>query len=335
MSEHHHHHHHHKDKEVKKEQIDEKDRATWDKIVSSSVDIQADTFLKAFTLEYAGKFEHVLERAELFKKLAKDKVDLDEQAAHLLFEKHHEALTVKSLRDSLQLMDLDNNKRLCFLEYCLFLDTKTVHHFFYGLAHPPPGSDSEALQKAIARYREVLRVKQEREDRKEKLKAEAQQPGVKGKTAQATLNQMEAEDQLAMKKEEITAGAAKRKAEKEAKEDPFVTEQKRVAEIKKKEEEEKKKKADESRARLAAKAAAFGPNTSKDVVSSIAKSDTKLNKVTTKVENTALTRDKIQAQVAKGGQHLNKVDAPSTAPSEAVKEAFRQDRAESKTEEKK
>jgi len=98
---------------------------------------------------------------------------------------------------------------------------------------------------------------------------------------------------------------------------------------KKKEDEEKKKKAEESRARLAAKAAAFGPNSSKDVVSSIAKSETKLNKVTTKVENTALTRDKIQAQVTKG-QQLKKTEAPSTAPSEAVKEAFRQDRAESK-----
>jgi len=169
----------------------------------------------------------------------------------------------------------------------------------------------------------------------DKLREEAKQSGVKGKTAQATLHQMEAEDQLALQKQEITAGAAKRKAEKETKEDPFVVEQRRVAELKKKEEEEKKKKADESRARLAAKAAAFGPNSSKDVVSSITKSDTKLNKVTTKVENTALTRDKIQAQVAKGGQHLNKVEAPSTAPSEAVKEAFRKDRAESKTEEPK
>jgi hypothetical protein len=55
--------------------------------------------------------------------------------------------------------------------------------------------------------------------------------------------------------------------------------------------------------------------------------------VTTKVENSALTRDKIQAQMAKGAQNLNKVAAPSTAPTEAVKEAFRQDRAESKTRE--
>jgi len=166
------------------------------------------------------------------------------------------------------------------------------------------------------------------------LREEAKQSGVKGKTAQARLNQMESEDQLAMQKQEITAGAAKRKAEKEAKEDPFVTEQKRVAEIKKKEEEEKKKKADESRARLAAKAAAFNPNSSKDLVSSIGKSDTKLNKVTTKIENSALTRDKVQAQVAKGNQNLKKVDAPSTAPSEAIKELFRKERSESKTEQK-
>jgi len=321
--------------DTKTDTIDDKDRATWDKIVGSNIDTQADYFLKAFTLEYQGKFEAVLERAELFKKRSKNNVDLDEQQAHYLFEKHHNALTIKELRDKLRLMDIDKNNRLCFVEYCLYLDEKTVGKFFYGLAHPPPGSDSEALQKAIAAYREVLKKKKDREDKMDKLREEAKQSGVKGKTAQAALHQMEAEDQLHMAKQEITAGAAKRKAEKEAKEDPFVTEQKRVAELKKKEDEEKKKKADESRARLAAKAAAFNPNSSKDVVSSIAKSDTKLNKVTTKVENSALTRDKIQAQVTKGGQHLNKVDAPSTGPSEAVKEAFRQDRkteTKSKTE---
>jgi len=319
----------------KADTIDEKDKATWDKIVGSNIDEQADSFLRAFTLEYSGKFETVLERAELFKKRSQNKIDLDEQQAHLLFEKHHHAITVHDLREKLRLMDIDKNNRLCFVEYCLFLDEKTVDQFFYGLAHPPPGSDSEALRKAIAHYREILKKKQDREDKMDKLREEAKQDGVKGKTAQATLHQMESEDKLSMAKQEITAGAAKRKAEKETKEDPFVTEQKRVAELKKKEEEEKKKKADESRARLAAKAAAFNPNSSKDVVSSIAKSDTKLNKVTTKVENSALTRDKIQAQVAKGGQHLNKVDAPSTAPSEAVKEAFRKDRAESKTEQDK
>jgi len=316
--------------------IAEKDRATWEKIVNSPVDTQADYFLKAFTLEYKGGFDKVLQRAELFKKFTgPNHVDLEEQQAHILFEKHHSALTVKELRDKLKLMDIDKNTRLCFVEYNLYLDERTVEAFFYGLAHPPPGSDSENLQKAIADYRAALKKKQDRLDRMEQLEKEIALGGVKGKTAQATLHQMKAEDNLSLQQQEITAGAAKRKAEKEAKEDPFVTEQKRVAELKKKEDEEKKKKADESRARLAAKAAAFNPNSSKDVVSSIGKSDTKLNKVTTKVENTALTRDKIQAQVAKGNQNLKKVDAPSTAPSEAVKEAFRKDRAESKTEDKK
>jgi len=203
---------------------------------------------------------------------------------------------------------------------------KTAKDFFYGLAHPPEGTASEALQKAIQAYREVLAKKAARVAKMDKLREEAKQPGVKGKTAQAQLHQMESEDQLALSKEEITAGAAKRKAEKDQKEDPFVVEQRRIAEIKKKEEEEKKKKADESRARLAAKAALFNPNSSsKDVVSAIGKSDTKLNKVTTKVEDTALARDKVQAQVTKPA-HLNKVTAPATGPSDAIKEAYREDR---------
>jgi len=320
------------EKKEKVDVIDEKDRGTWDKIVASSVEEQAESYLKAFISDLKGGFDDILKRAELFKTLSGRHPDLDEQQSHLLFEKHHEALTIKKLRDSLRLMDLDNNKRLSFLEYCLYIDTRTVAKFFHGLANPPAGADSENLRKAIAAWVEVMKKKQDRQDKVEQLKKDAALGGVKGKTAQATLHQMESEDQLAAAKAEITTAAAKRKAEKETKEDPVVVEQKRVAELKRKEEEEKKKKSDESRARLAAKAAAFGPNSSKDVVSSITKSDAKLNKVTTKVENSALTRDKIQAQVTKGGQHLNKVDAPSTGPSEAVKEAFRKDRAESKTE---
>jgi len=317
------------------EKIDDKDRATWDKIVAGTIDAQADSFLKAFTLEYQGKFEEVLDRADLFKKYAKNNVDLDEHTAHMFLEKHEEAMTVKKLRDNLKIYDLDNNRRLCFLEFCLQKTKKTAKDFFYGLAHQPEGTASEALQKAIAAYREALAKKAARQAKMDQLKEEAKQSGVKGKTAQAQLHQMEAEDQLALQKQEITAGAAKRKAEKEAKEDPFVVEQRRVAEIKKKEEEEKKQKADESRKKLAAKAALFNSSSPKDVVTSIGKTETKLNKVTTTVENSALQRDKVQAQVQKGNQNLKKVDAPSTGPSEAVKEAFRKDRAESKTEEKK
>jgi len=110
--------------------IDEKDRATWDKIVASNIDSQADYFLKAFTLEYAGNFEEVLEKAEMFKKKSKNNVDLDEQQAHYLFEKQNNALTIKELRDNLSLMDIDKNNRLCFVEYCLYLDKKTVGKFF-------------------------------------------------------------------------------------------------------------------------------------------------------------------------------------------------------------
>jgi hypothetical protein len=293
-----------------------------------------DAFLKAFIEQFSGSIEVVMDKAEQFKKYRKKDTDVDlaENEAHLFLEKCDQALTVKTLRDFLADIDLDNNRKMCFLEYALYKWQHSATEFFVGLRTVRPGG-SEALDRAIKAYREVLKQKAEREAKMERLATEAKQPGVKGKTAQSQLNQMQAEDQLAMNKKEITAAASKRKAEKEAKDDPFTVEQKRVAELKKKEEEEKKKKAQESRDRLAKKAAAFGPNSSKDVVSSITTSDTKLQKVTTKVENSALTRDKIQAQMAKGAQNLNKVAAPSTAPTEAVKEAFRQDRAESKTRE--
>jgi AraC-like DNA-binding protein len=317
-------------------QISEKDKAKWDEIASGTIDFQVDNFLKAFIEEFSGNIEAVMDKAELFKKYRKNATDPDlaENEAHLFLEKCDEPVTVKTLRDFLKDVDLDNNRKMCFLEYALYKWKHSATQFFVGLYTVRPGG-SEALDRAIKKYREVLAVKAAREAKIEKLKEESKLPGVKGKTAQSQLNQMLAEDQLAMNKSEISAGAAKRKAEKEAKDDPFTLEQKRVAELKKKEEEEKKKKAEESRARLADRAKAFNPNSSKDVVSSIGKSDTKLQKVTTKVENSSMTRDKIQAQMQKGAQHLNKVDAPSTAPSDAVKEAFRQDRAESKTRDEK
>jgi len=311
--------------------ISDKDKKEWDEIVARPVDGQADAFLKAFIEEFQGKVEVVLDIAEKFKKflLRKDDVDLAENEAHYFLEKLGEPVTVKTLRDFLKDIDLDNNRRLSFLEYALYKFPHSATEFFVGLRTVRPGG-SEALDRAIAAYRAVLKQKADRESKMEDLRKEAAKGGVKGKTAQATLNQMEQEDQLAMNKAEITAAATKRKAEKEAKDDPHTLEMKRIAQKKKEEEEEKQKKKEESRARLAAKAAAFNPNSAKEVVSSIG-SNTKLNKVETKGEkNTTVESLKLPRELANKRGSLVKVAAPKDGVSDSVKEAFRKDREDEK-----
>jgi len=108
-----------KEKEEQTEVIDSKDRATWDKVVGDTIEHQCDAFLRAFTGEYKGNFEEILDQAELFKKYSKNNIDHDEHVAHQFLEKHEEAITVKKLRDNLKLYDLDKNNRLCFLEFLL------------------------------------------------------------------------------------------------------------------------------------------------------------------------------------------------------------------------
>jgi len=62
----------------------------WDSFVGSSVDEQANVFLKAFIVEFSGgKFEEVLQIAQQFKKYLPKPVDVDleEDKAHLFFRK--------------------------------------------------------------------------------------------------------------------------------------------------------------------------------------------------------------------------------------------------------
>jgi len=164
-------------------------------------------------------------------------------------------LTVAKLREHLKDIDVDNNHRVAFLEYALYKYNKSPQTFFDELKKPHGGG--AALQKAIEEYRKILAVRELKEATMAELEKTAALGGVKGMTAKNTLAQMKSEDELAQRKAEITSEANKRKAAKNAT-DPFEEEQKRLAEEKKKSDEEEKRKREESRAKLAAKTAAFG-----------------------------------------------------------------------------
>jgi len=236
------------------DKLDEKSKATWNECVNKSIDDQATAFLKAFVLEFGGgKFEEVLEIASQFKKFVgkPDACDLEEQQAHLFLEKRDETLTVSELRKYLKEIDFDNNRRTAFLEYALWKWKKTPSEWIKELNSPKKGGTA-ALEAAIAAYRAVIATREAREAKMAELAKIAEQDGVKGSKAKHELEQMKSEDKLAHNKAEITAGARKRAAEKNAV-DPFEEEQKRLASEKAKKEAEDKKKAEDARARLKAK----------------------------------------------------------------------------------
>jgi len=235
------------------DKLDAKSKATWDEYVNKSIDDQATAFLKAFVLEFGGgRFEEVLEIASQFRKFAvKDACDLEEQQAHLFLEKRDETLTVAELRKYLKEIDFDNNRRTAFLEYALWKWKKTPSEWIKELDSPKKGGTA-ALEAAIAAYRAVIAAREAREAKMAELEKIAADGGVKGSKAKHELEQMKSECKLAANKAEITAGARKRAAEKNAV-DPFEEEQKRLAAEKAKKEAEDKKKAEDARARLKAK----------------------------------------------------------------------------------
>jgi len=123
----------------------------------------------------------------------------------------------------------------------------------------------KALHEAMEAFKKVAAAKAKRMKIMDKLKARAAKGGVLGKSAAHELECMLREDETERNRQEITAAAAQRRAKKAVKNADKSDMKKKAleAEKKKQEEEEKKKKRkeqtkrQESRARLAAKAAMF------------------------------------------------------------------------------
>eukprot|EP01147_Barroeca_monosierra_P003366 gene3366-8276_t len=248
------------DKKEKKELSLEELHAKFAEVSDSSIDDQAQFFLRSFVTEFSGKFEEVLDLAEEFKKYAPDTGvvrELEEDKAHLFLERRGETLTVVELRQALKEIDIDNNNRVSFIEYCMYKYKKTLEELFEEKDHKIEHL-LRALEEAIALYQATLAKKNEREEKMKKLEELAAQGGVKGMKAKAELEAMKHEDELERNKQEIQAAAKRRAAQRAVdKGDPYAEEQKRLAEEKKKREAEEKAKREESRRRLAERAKAF------------------------------------------------------------------------------
>eukprot|EP01101_Sappina_pedata_P007803 TRINITY_DN4193_c0_g1_i2.p2 TRINITY_DN4193_c0_g1~~TRINITY_DN4193_c0_g1_i2.p2 ORF type:complete len:260 (-),score=158.21 TRINITY_DN4193_c0_g1_i2:47-796(-) len=236
-------------------------------IASQSVTDQAKAFLRAFVLDFQGKFEEVLDIAEQFPKFSSTPSDsivsLTEHEAHLFLEKRGETLTVRELRDYLRELRAEKLTKVSLIQYLLWKYKKDLTQLF---TPPPTGAIPQdiidSFDRALEAYIQTKKAQKEREEEIKRLKETAS-----GKRSVASVQAKNQADQLAG--QEFSAKFAELRALKDKKEaqkalenaekiDPYVEEQRRLEEEKRRKDEEEKKAKDEARARLKARAAAFG-----------------------------------------------------------------------------
>jgi len=197
---------------------------------------QAQGFLNAYWEECQGQAEDIWKWHGKFVELDLDKgeegSDLDEFNAHRFLESIGETKTVKQMREEITQADLDFNKRMALLEYCLWKNGKKVGEF---VKRPQGGNVEEikrcqemvqqaqkALQAASAAEADLKKALDELKaqekaynDKTESLKKKSEQGGVVQKNkAKAELAQHLAEDPLPLSRAKITTEAATKKAEK-------------------------------------------------------------------------------------------------------------------------
>jgi len=116
---------------------------------------QGKAFLNAYWGDCGESAEKVWNIVNKFVELDLDKAengcDLDEFNAHRVLEFFGETKTVKEMREELLKADLDFNKRLAVIEYCLWSNGKTVSEFVKR-----PQGESDAIKKAQEMLNQVL-----------------------------------------------------------------------------------------------------------------------------------------------------------------------------------
>ena len=240
----------------------------WGDLIAQPVNGQVKFFLRAFVLDFQGRFEEVLTIADEFKDFsqrleATDREsirELPEFECHLFLEKRGETLTVRDLRDNLKSeIRLDPHHNVAILEYLLWKYHKNLQQLF---TPPPEGSVPahllEALDQAIEAHNAAVEADRQRKQKIQSLNdAEGNSRNeLERHTARTEKANLEGQEfgaafaALQARKKKREAEEALKNAEKV---DPYQEEQKRLAEEKAKREAEEKRQRDESRARLKAK----------------------------------------------------------------------------------
>jgi len=118
-------------------------------------------------------------------------------------------MTVIQMREVLKEIDLDNNRRISLLEYCLYKFKQTIKE----LLKRPQGMNEElakAQQALAAVQAEIEKI----EKKKSELEAASRGGGVKAMQAKNELSQLLVADNTELNRALLTAEAAVRKAQK-------------------------------------------------------------------------------------------------------------------------
>eukprot|EP01091_Cochliopodium_minus_P006728 TRINITY_DN16724_c1_g1_i1.p1 TRINITY_DN16724_c1_g1~~TRINITY_DN16724_c1_g1_i1.p1 ORF type:complete len:268 (+),score=100.44 TRINITY_DN16724_c1_g1_i1:52-855(+) len=251
-------------------------REAFNELVKKDIADQQEFFLKSFIFALGDDWKEVPKLAGIFRKYVSEcgegREDLNEIQASDFLQKNGITRTAIQRKNELSDIDLDQNKRIAFIEYMLLhFKVMILKEYYKRLDKTPPMKlDNETsavglvgvgdqlldelftlpiglppeLVEAIEKFTETVRTK---ENRLKDLREKSKQGGVKGMTAQNEIVQMEKEDKTDLNRLELTLNAAKKKAAKN-------TGEQALNEKKKQEEEEKKQKELESKNRLKEKA---------------------------------------------------------------------------------
>lgn len=244
-------------------------------LVESSVDDQAEFFLKSFIFALEDNWKEVPELSTKFKKALQGAGEsgdqMNEATAASFLQANGRTRTALQRRDEIRDIDLDDNKMISFIEYLLLHYKHMILSEYYKRMEQTPiepldnfgigvvgvgeklldelftlpvGLDP-ALERAIE---EFTATKKAREARLKDLEEKANQGGVKGFAAKNEIAQMESEDKTEMNRMEISLNAAKKRGAKQSGEVA-------LAEKKKLEEEAEKKRLEDGRAAMKNRAA--------------------------------------------------------------------------------
>eukprot|EP01087_Luapelamoeba_hula_P021041 TRINITY_DN728_c0_g1_i1.p1 TRINITY_DN728_c0_g1~~TRINITY_DN728_c0_g1_i1.p1 ORF type:complete len:252 (-),score=72.02 TRINITY_DN728_c0_g1_i1:107-862(-) len=230
---------------------------------------QARFFLRAFVLQFQGRFNDVLDIADQFvkfsstRKTPQEVCELTEHEGHLFLEARGETLTVVRMREHLRAIDIKPQVKVAFIEYLLWKYQKNLPQLF---TPPPAGSVSkellEMMDKAINDYMESKRVQQERVEEMKRLEeASGGKRTVQSVQAQNQRQEL-AGQEFSQKFKEMQALKKKKEVEEAIanapKVDPYQEEQKRLAEEARLKAEAEAKSKEDSRNRLKARASLWG-----------------------------------------------------------------------------
>jgi len=175
--------------------------ATWKSRYPTSQN-QAEFFLLRFEVDGGVSRSFVYELLEQFQKFdSKKSGELEEDEAMRMLEARGETKTFKELRQMVSDIDLDKNRKLCFLEWCCAVFKKS-----WQVLHTPSGDPNEvgklgALAGEFGKWKvnaESEAAKKHQEETEKKARAEEATRAVES----LSLKEKEAHDKLAKEKEE-------------------------------------------------------------------------------------------------------------------------------------